>query len=221
MTAYLYLLFRPSRVVFPALIADWIYALLNYFSAWSWLLAILGFGMRFLAVDRPLLRYANEAVLPFFILHQTVLLFVGYFVMSWEIHDALKWVIVFIGSFIIIILLYLLLVRKFELLRFLFGMKTTRPFFDIFRKRGVLMILHMLYVALIVFAVIGASQSRSPMPLTYDPEQDILLNAESITDKSLTGVQVVNDEKASIGRAIEFSSGANQKAESQPKVYVE
>ncbi len=221
MTVYLYLLFSPPRVVFPALIADWIYALLNYFSAWSWLLAILGFGMRFLAFDRPLLRYANEAVLPFFILHQTVLLFVGYFVMSWEIHDALKWVIVFIGSFMIIILLYVLLVRKFELLRFLFGMKTTRPFFDIFRKRGVLMILHMLYVALIVFAVIGASQSRSPMPLTYDPEQDILLNAESITDKSLTGVQVVNDEKASIGRAIEFSSGANQKAESQPKVYVE
>ena len=221
MTVYLYLLFSPPRVVFPALIADWIYALLNYFSAWSWLLAILGFGMRFLAVDRPLLRYANEAVLPFFILHQTVLLFVGYFVMSWEIHDALKWVIVFIGSFMIIILIYVLLVRKFELLRFLFGMKTTRPFFDIFRKGGVLMILHMLYVALIVFAAIGASQSRSPMPLTYDPEQDILLNAESITDKSLTGVQVVNDEKASIGKAIEFSSGANQKAESQPKVYVE
>ena len=221
MTAYLYLLFSPSRVVFPALIANSIYALLNYFSAWSWLLAILGFGMRFLAVDRPLLRYANEAVLPFFILHQTVLLFVGYFVMSWEIHDALKWVIVFIGSFIIIILLYLLLVRKFELLRFLFGMKTTRPIFDIFRKRGVLMILHMLYVALIVFAVMGASQSRSPMPLTYEPEQDILLNAESITDKSSTGVQVVNDEKASIGKAIEFSSGANQKAESKPKVFVE
>ncbi|MGD9151759.1 MAG: acyltransferase family protein, partial [Desulfobacterales bacterium] len=221
MTAYLYLLFSSSRVVFPALIANWIYALLNYFSAWTWLLAILGFGMRFLAVDRPLLRYANEAVLPFFILHQTVLLFVGYFVMSWEIHDTLKWVIVFISSFIIIILLYLLLIRKFELLRFLFGMKTTRPFFDIFRKRGVLIFLHMLYIALIVFAVMGGSLSRSPMPLTYEPEQDILLNAESITDKSSTGVQVVNDEKASIGKAIEFSSGANQKAESKPKVFVE
>ena len=59
------------------------------------------------------------------------------------------------------------------------------------------------------------------MPLTYEPEQDILLNAESITDKSSTGVQVVSDEKASIGKAIEFSSGANQKAESKPKVYVE
>jgi len=32
---------------------------------------------------------------------------------------------------------------------------------------------------------------------------------------------VVNDEKASIRRAIEFFSGANQRAEPQPKVYVE
>jgi len=220
-TAYLYQLFSPSRMVFSALITDWIYAFLNFFSAWCWLLAILGFGMRFLAFDRPVLRYSNEGVLPFFILHQTVLLFIGYFVMTWEINDALKWVIVFTSSFIIIIMLYVLLVRKFELFRFLFGMKTTHPFFDIFRKRGILILLHVLYVALIVFAVIGASRSRSPMPLMYEPEQDILLNAESITDKSLTGVQIVNDEEASIGKAIEFSSGANQRAESHPKVYVE
>jgi peptidoglycan/LPS O-acetylase OafA/YrhL len=221
MSAYLYLLFSPSRAPFSALITDWTYALLNFFSAWCWLLAILGFGMRYLAFDRPVLRYANEAVLPFFILHQTVLLFVGYFVMTWEIQDALKWMVVFIGAFIIIIMLYVLLVRKYELLRFLFGMKTTRPFFDIFRKRGVVILLLGLYVALIVFAATGASQSRSAMPLMYAPEQDILLNAESITAKSLTGVEVVTDQEASIGKAIEFSSGANQRAESQPKVYVE
>jgi hypothetical protein len=220
-TAYLYQLFSPSRVVFSAVIMDWISALLNFFSAWCWLLAILGFGMRFLAFDRPVLRYANEGVLPFFILHQTVLLFVGYFVLTWQINDALKWGIVFISSFIIIIMIYVLLVRKFELLRFLFGMKTTHPFFNIFRKSGILILLHVLYVAFIVFAAMGASQSRSPMPLMYEPEQDILLNAESITDKSLTGVRVVNDGEASIGKAIEFSSGANQRAESKPNVYVE
>ncbi|MGD8944373.1 MAG: acyltransferase [Desulfobacterales bacterium] len=221
MSAYLYLLFSPSRSALPALTTHWIYALLNFFSAWCWLLAILGFGMRYLAVDRPVLQYANEGVLPFFILHQTVLLVVGYFVMTWEINAALKWVIVFISSFLIIILLYVRLVRKFELLRFIFGMKTTHPFFDIFRKRGVLILLHLLYIALIVLAVIGAGRSRSPMPLMYDSEQDILLNAESITDKSPAGVEVLNDEEASIGKAIEFSSGANQKAESQPNVYVE
>jgi hypothetical protein len=104
-SAYLYQLFSPSRVVFPILITDWIYTLLSFFSAWSWLFAILGFGMKFLAFDRPVLRYANEGVLPFYILHQTVLLCIGYFVMTWEIHDVAKWVIVFITSFIVIIAL--------------------------------------------------------------------------------------------------------------------
>jgi glucan biosynthesis protein C len=32
---------------------------------------------------------------------------------------------------------------------------------------------------------------------------------------------MVNDEEASIGQAIEFFSGANQRAESQPKVYID
>lgn len=223
--AYLYQLFSPSRVVFPAWISDWIYTLLSIFSAWSLLFAILGFGMRFLAFDRPLLRYANEGVLPFYILHQTVLLGIGYYVMTWEIHDAIKWVIVFISSFIVIITLYTLFIRKLELLRFLFGMKTTHPFFDIFRKRKALIILHFLFVGLIVFAVINqiteSGGNRSAMPLMYDSGKDIVLNAESITGRSSTGVRVVNDEAASRGQAIEFFSGANQRTESQPKVYVE
>ncbi|MFC1579680.1 acyltransferase [Thermodesulfobacteriota bacterium] len=224
-TMYLYQLFSPSREVLPAWIGDWIYTLFSFFSAWSWLFAILGFGMRFLYFDRPLLRYANEGVLPFFILHQTVLLGIGYFIMSWEIHDFLKWAIVFTCSFIVIIALYTLLIRKFDLFRFLFGMKTTHPFFNIFRKKGTLIILHVLYIGLIVFAIVnqitGAGRDLSPMPLMYDSGQDIILNAESITSRSSTGVRVVKDDEASIGQAMEFYSGANQRTESQPTVYVE
>jgi glucan biosynthesis protein C len=225
MSAYLYQLFSPSRAVFQNWISGWIYALLSFFSAWCWLFAILGFGMRYLAFDRPVLRYANEGVLPFFILHQTVLLVVGYFVVTWKIPDVLKWAIIFTGAFIIIIALYTLLIRKFDLLRFLFGMKTAHPIFDVFRKKSILVILPGLYIGLIVFAVVnqitGAGINRSPMPLLYDGGKDILLNAESITDRSAIGVRLVQDEAASIGRAIEFFSGATERAESKPKVYVE
>ncbi|MBW1783652.1 MAG: acyltransferase family protein [Deltaproteobacteria bacterium] len=222
---YLYQLFSPSRVILPAGITDWIYALLSFLSAWSWLFAILGFGMRFLSFDRPFLRYANEGVLPFFILHQTVLLGIGYFIMAWKIPDVLKWAIVFTSSFIVIISIYTFLIRKLDLFRFLFGMKTTHSFFKVFRKKSVLIAVHVLYMGLIVFAVVnqitGAGRDLSPMPLMYDPGQDILLNAESITSRSSTGVRVVKDKEASIGQAIEFYSGANQRAESQPTVYVD
>ncbi len=220
-SAYLYQLFSPSRLVFPAEITDWINTLLSFTSAWCWLFAILGFSMKYLAFDRPLLRSANEGVMPFYILHQTVLLCIGYVVMAWDIPDILKWVIVFISSFIVIVALYMLFIRKFEVLRFLFGMKTTRPFFDVFRKRLILIVLPVLYVGLIVFAASNQGRSSAAMPLVYDSENDILLSAESITAKSSIGVRVVNDEAASNGKAIEFFSGASQRAESQPEVYVE
>jgi hypothetical protein len=223
--AYLYQLFSPSRLVFPVWITDWIYTLLSFFGAWSWLFAILGFSMRFLAFDRPLLRYANAGVMPFYILHQTVLLGTGYFVMTWDIHDAAKWVIVFVSSFMVIITLYTFFIRKFQFLRFLFGMKTTHSFFDVFRKRKALIVPHVLFVGLIVFAVVNqmtySGGNGSAMPLAYDSGKDILLSAESITGRSSTGVRVVNDEEASAGRAIEFFSGANQHAEPHPQVYVE
>jgi glucan biosynthesis protein C len=62
-------------------------------------------------------------VLPFYILHQTVLLCVGYFVVQWDIPAVLKWAIIVVVSFPIIMLLYEFLVRRFDLMRFLFGMK--------------------------------------------------------------------------------------------------
>jgi glucan biosynthesis protein C len=71
----------------------------------------------------PFLSYANEAVLPFYILHQTVLLCVGYFVVQWAIPDLLKWVIILMVSFPIIMVLYEFLVRRYNVMRVLFGMK--------------------------------------------------------------------------------------------------
>ena len=49
-------------------------------AVWPGLLSILGLGMRHLTRRTRLLTRANEAVLPFYILHQTVLLSVGFFV---------------------------------------------------------------------------------------------------------------------------------------------
>ena len=62
-------------------------------------------------------------MLPFYILHQTVLLSVGYFVVQWAIPDLLKWVIIVPVSFAIIMALYEFVVRRFNVMRVLFGMK--------------------------------------------------------------------------------------------------
>ncbi len=91
--------------------------------AWSVVLAFLGFGMKYLNVEKPALKYASEAVLPFYILHQTVLLGVGYFVVQLAIPDLLKWAIIAIISLAVILGTYEYLVRRINVLRFLFGMK--------------------------------------------------------------------------------------------------
>lgn len=92
-------------------------------NAWCWLLAILGFGMRHLASRSPFLKVANEAVLPFYILHQTVILSIAYFVVQWAIPDLTKYVVILTISFLVILGLYEFGVRRWNLMRVLFGMK--------------------------------------------------------------------------------------------------
>jgi len=94
--------------------------------SWCCVLAIVGFGRKHLNFSTPVLSYANEAVLPFYILHQTVLLCVGYFVVQWAIPDLLKWMIILTASFTIIMAIYEFVVRRFNVMRFLFGMKPLR-----------------------------------------------------------------------------------------------
>jgi len=125
MGAYLFLVFQPA----PATFGTPLHALISTLrglSAWCCVLAALGMGMRYLNFSTPFLTYANEAVLPFYILHQTVLLSVGYFVVQWPIPDLLKWAIILVTSLAIIMMIYECLIRRFNVMRFLFGLKPLR-----------------------------------------------------------------------------------------------
>ena len=52
-----------------------------------------------------------------------MLICVGYFIVQWPIPDFLKWVVILVLSFAVIMGLYEYLVRRINVLRFLFGMK--------------------------------------------------------------------------------------------------
>ena len=85
-----------------------------------------GLGMKYLNFSNRFLKYSNEAVLPFYIFHQTVILAAGWFIRSLELGIPLKLLILITVSFITIIILYELLVRRFNPVRFLFGMKSKK-----------------------------------------------------------------------------------------------
>jgi len=101
-------------------------SLLRGILCWSWLVAIFGFAGRYLRFSNRFLKYANEAVLPFYILHQTVILCVGFYVLRLHTYLWLEYLIIATISFALIMAVYELLIRRVNALRILFGMKAVR-----------------------------------------------------------------------------------------------
>jgi peptidoglycan/LPS O-acetylase OafA/YrhL len=87
---------------------------------------MLGLGARYLNFNNRALNYANEAVLPFYLFHQTIILVVGYFVIRWNMGILPKFLIVTALSFLAIMALYEFGVRRFNVMRFLFGMRPAK-----------------------------------------------------------------------------------------------
>jgi hypothetical protein len=65
-------------------------------------------------------------VLPFDILHQTVLVVLGFFLLDWRVPVAVKYPVLLGLSLTIILAIYTCLVRPWRGMRFLFGMNPAR-----------------------------------------------------------------------------------------------
>jgi glucans biosynthesis protein C len=96
---------------------------LRSFNSWCWIIAFLSFGKKLLNFNHRGLRYMSEESLPFYILHQPIILFIGFWISSWQIGVLLKFTVLSFVSFMMIALLYELLIRRIGLLRFFFGLK--------------------------------------------------------------------------------------------------
>jgi glucan biosynthesis protein C len=94
------------------------------FNLWFWLVAILGFGLRYLNATNRWYGYARDGAYPFYILHQTVIVAIGYFVVQWSAGPLAKWVVIMACSLALTIAIYDVCVRRTNVTRFLFGMKS-------------------------------------------------------------------------------------------------
>ena len=97
---------------------------------WFSVLMTIGYGYRYLNSNKPragwpILKHLNEAVYPFYILHQTVIVLIGYYVLTRTnlgVYDG--FLTVSLSSLVVCIAIYFLLIRPFRLTRLLFGMKS-------------------------------------------------------------------------------------------------
>ena len=65
-------------------------------------------------------------MLPFYILHQTVILTIGFYVIRLDTRLWVEYLIIVLGAFAVTMAVYELLIKRFNALRFLFGMKLRR-----------------------------------------------------------------------------------------------
>lgn len=119
--------FATGRVIewFTIFTAPWSYLLHFVFSitSWCWAIYVLYIAMTHMNFTNKWLIYGNETIMPFYLLHQPVIIVVSFFVVQWNAGILVKLPIVVVSSFVITRGLVELLIRPFRPMRMLFGMK--------------------------------------------------------------------------------------------------
>ena len=111
-------------------------------AGWAWLAAIVGFAGAFAArrrqagtaTPRPApareprwqraAGYANQAVLPFYLLHEPVIVAFAWIIVRWPAPILVKYPVLVAASFTATLVIYEFAVRRYRITRLLFGMKT-------------------------------------------------------------------------------------------------
>ena len=122
--------FRWNQLEPYQLITDWqhdwrtyLYRSLYPITAWGWVFTAIGYGKRYLNKKHKALDYINQAVYPFYILHQTVIVIIVYYVVQTSDTIMMKYLFTVIVSFLITMAIYHVFLRPYSITRFLFGMK--------------------------------------------------------------------------------------------------
>ncbi len=100
-----------------------LYQIVWSIASWSAVVFVLSIGAKYLNFNHNVLAYGNEAVLPFYLFHQTIILIIGFFVIGWNMGILPKFLIITMISLPLILVLYQLVVRPFNVVRFFFGMR--------------------------------------------------------------------------------------------------
>lgn len=95
-------------------------------NAWFWVFALVGYGKKYLNRRPAYMNYLNQAIYPFFIVHQTVIVIIAYYVVRTEETIGMKYLFIVITSLAVSMAVYHLFIRPFAVTRFLFGMKSDR-----------------------------------------------------------------------------------------------
>lgn len=101
----------------------YVYSLVKVVNMWSWILVLFAYAAAYLNKPGKFLTYCNEAVYPFYILHQTVMMVLCYYLQGVDMGFFLKFPLLCLGTFGVTWLIYEFGIRRYAFIRPLFGMK--------------------------------------------------------------------------------------------------
>ena len=108
--------------VFMDTLASRIVRVLFTVFGWSMMLAILSFAKKSLNRDHKWRKPLNRSVLPFYVLHQSIMVIVAFYVVELSLGILEKFLLI-VGISVVIIAVCVLVIRQVNVLRFLFGMR--------------------------------------------------------------------------------------------------
>lgn len=96
--------------------------LIVYANVSAWLLTVVGFATYYLNREHKVLTYLNEAILPWYIFHQTITIVIAMQLSKLSLGGLLESTLLILGTFLGCAILYDI-TRRFKVTRFMFGMK--------------------------------------------------------------------------------------------------
>ena len=121
-----YCLFMARHSLLPNEASVWqnqASGLITYLNRWLWIITIFGWAHHLLNRPMKWLPYATEAVYPWYILHQTITLVVGYNLTQMQLGPVVEPALVLLATIGGCLLLHEFVIRRIRFLRPFFGLR--------------------------------------------------------------------------------------------------
>lgn len=113
----------PITALFRGATGDLVAQLLYRLSQWTWVLAVLAVGHRWLNRESRVVRYFHEAAYPFYFLHLPIDTLIATYVIQLNLTVMAKYWLLVAVTTLLTVAVYDLIVRRVGLLRFCLGLK--------------------------------------------------------------------------------------------------
>ena len=99
-----------------------LFLILGTLYSWSFLVCLFALFSKYFNRNNKARKFLNELVMPFYVIHQTIIVVLGFFIIQLNIHFFAKYIILILTSFTACVIL-LMIIKYLNPLRFIFGMR--------------------------------------------------------------------------------------------------